>query len=259
VRPRRSLTRAALLLSIAGAALAPRGARAQTFADEANIVEGEHPFRSPQRFAFELRFGPYRPDVDGEFNGARTPYKDFFGDDQHLLTQIEVDYEFFHAFGTLGVGLGFGYFSVTGDSPLADGSGQTSGDTSTLKMVPMSLMAVYRFDRLLVTRGFPLVPYGKLGLDYAYWQITDGNGEIATDGMGGRGRGGTFGWHAAAGLALVLDMFDPEAARDFDSDLGVNHTALVFELSHADISGLGQANRLHLGDTTWSLGILIQF
>ena len=86
-------------------------------------------------------------------------------------------------------------------------------------------------------------PYGKLGLDYAYWQITDGNGDIATDGTGGHGRGGTLGWHAAAGLALVLDFFDPEAARDFDSDLGVNHTALMFEYTHADISGLGQANR----------------
>jgi len=252
-----TLARATVLLAIAVAA--PRSAGAQTFANEAAIVEGEHPFRSPQHFAFELRFGPYRPDVDGEFNGARTPYQDYFGDDRHLLTQIEVDYEFFHGFGTLGAGVSFGYYSVTANSPLANGSGLPSGDSSTLKMVPMSLLAVYRFDRLLVTRGFPLVPYGKLGLDYAYWQITDGNGEIATDGMGGRGRGGTLGWHAALGLALVLDMFDPEAARDFDADLGVNHTALIFEGSHADISGLGQANRMHLGDTTWSLGILVQF
>jgi hypothetical protein len=247
------------MLALALTAAAPRSAAAQSFDSEASIVEGEHTTRSPQQFAVELRFGPYKPNVDGEFNGARHPYRDFFGDDSHLLTQLEVDYEFFHGFGTLAAGIGAGYFSVTGKSPVASGTGELSADTSTLKVIPFSLSAVYRFDRLLETRHFPLVPYGKLGLDYAYWQITDGNGDIATDGNGGRGRGGTLGWHAAVGMAFVLDMFDPEAARDFDADLGVNHTALVFELSHADISGLGQSNRLHLGDTTWSLGLLIQF
>lgn len=253
VRPRH------LALFTLALAAAPRLAAAQSFESEASIVEGEHSFRSPQRFAFELKFGPYRPDVDGEFNGARTPYRDFFGDGNHLMTRIEVDYEFLHSFGTMAIGLGAGYFSVTGQSPVASGSGQLSADTSTLKMIPLSLSLVYRFDRFLETRNFPIVPYGKLGLDYAYWQITDGNGDIATDGNGGRGRGGTMGWHGAVGVAAVLDMFDPEAARDFDADLGVNHTALLFELSHADISGLGQSGRLHLGDTTWSLGLLIQF
>jgi hypothetical protein len=256
------IRRAALFSGVALAlVLTARPAAAQSpFESEAAIVEGDHrSFRSPQNFAVELRFGPYLPDVDGEFNGARHPYKDFFGDGQHLLTQIEVDYEFFHGFGTVAAGLGAGYFSVTGNSPVASGTGESSGDTSTLKMIPFSASLVYRFDVLLERRNFPLVPYGKLGLDYAYWQITDGNGEIATDGQGGRGRGGTLGWHGAIGLAAVLDMFDPEAARDFDADLGVNHTALVFEMRYADISGLGQSNRLHLGDTTWSLGLLIQF
>jgi len=41
--------------------------------------------------------------------------------------------------------------------------------------------------------------------------------------------------------------------------VGVNHTHLFFEFSHADISGLGQPNKIHLGDTTWSLGLLFEF
>jgi hypothetical protein len=28
---------------------------------------------------------------------------------------------------------------------------------------------------------------------------------------------------------------------------------------HADISGLGQSGRLHVGDNTWSAGVLVQF
>ena len=72
---------------------APRASRAQDFAQEASIVEGEtyNRYKSPQRFAFELTFGPYIPDIDSEFNGARTPYKDYFGSGSNLLTRVEFD------------------------------------------------------------------------------------------------------------------------------------------------------------------------
>ena len=42
-----------------------------------------------------------------------------------------------------------------------------------------------------------------------------------------------------SGSRSCSTSFDPEAARDFDADLGVNHTSLVFQVTHADISGLG--------------------
>ena len=239
----------------------PRAARAQDFAQEASIVEGEtyNRYKSPQRFAFELTFGPYIPDIDSEFNGARTPYKDYFGSGSNLLTRIEFDYQFWHRYGSLAAGLSAGYFSVTGTAPVANGTGLPSGDQSQLKVVPLGLSAVYRFDYFLQERGFPLVPFGKIGLDWAYWQITDGNGNIADADSSGRGRGGTLGWHVAGGVALVLDFLDPDAAHDFDQDMGVNHTALTFEFYHADISGLGEANRLHVGDTNWTLGLLLEF
>ena len=220
-------------------------------------------YHSPQRFAFELKFGPYRPDVDSEFDVGgkqlRTPYKDYFGSGRRLLTQIEFDWQLLHKFGSLAVGAGIGYFSVTGVAPLGTNTGQLSGDTSNLKVVPISASVVYRFDYFLEERNIPVVPFVKGGLDWAYWQNTDGNGEIAQDAQGNSARGATLGWHAAAGVALVLDWLDPEAARDFDADLGVNHTALTFEYNHADISGLGQSGRLHLGDTTWALGVLLEF
>ena len=188
----------------------------------------------------------------------RTPYADYFGSGQHLLIRTELDYQFLHRFGSLGAGIGLGYFSVTGTAPVANGTGLPSGDQSQLKVVPVSLSAVYRFDYLLDNRNIPLVPFGKLGLDWAYWQITDGNGNIA-EANGDKGRGGTFGWHAAAGLALMLDFIDPDAARDFDQDMGVNHTGLTFEYYHSDISGLGQSGRLHVGDNNWTLGLVLEF
>jgi hypothetical protein len=239
-------------------ALVAAPARADSFGSDAELSAG-HRYRTTQRFAFELRFGPYRPDVDSEFDGARHPYQDYYGSGNKLLTQIELDYEIIHSIGTIAVGAGLGYFSVSGTAPVASGTGLPSGDQSTMKVIPVSVSAVYRFDYFLERRGFPLVPFGKAGLDWAYWQITDGNDEIASDGRGGRGRGGTLGWHAAVGLALVLDFLDPEAARDFDADLGVNHTALVFQYTYADISGLGRSERLHVGDNNWSLGLMFQF
>jgi hypothetical protein len=216
-------------------------------------------YHSPQHFAVEVKFGPYRPDVDSEFSGPNPPYKSYFGDNRHLMSQLEFDWQVFRKLGSLAAGFTVGYFSVTGPSPLGNGTGQLSGDTSSLRVIPLSLAAVYRFDYLLETRNIPVVPFGKLGLDYAFWTITDGNGEVAEDVSGKSGQGGTLGWHASAGLALVLDWLDPDAARDFDSDLGVNHTAITFEYTHADISGLGQAKRLHVGDTTWTLGLLLEF
>jgi len=252
-----------VLVALATLAAAP-AARGDTFGSQAigsegEIVVGHNRFKTSQLFAFELRFGPYLPDVDSEFDGARHPYQDFYGNGAKLLTQMEFDYEILHRFGTVAVGAGVGYFSATGTSPVASGTGQPSGDKSTFKVIPVSVSAIYRFDYFLEQRSFPLVPFGKVGLDWGYWQITDGNDEIATDGRGGHARGGTLGWHGAAGLALVLDFIDPEAARDFDADMGVNHTSLVFQVTHADISGLGMSDRMHLGDTNWSLGIMFQF
>jgi len=237
-----------------------RAARAQDFASEAELVEGaSNRFRSAQRFGAEVTFGPYRPNVDSEFNGKRDPYNAYFGSGNHLMMRASLEYQFWHRYGTLAAGLGAGYFTVTGTAPVADGSGLPSGDQSTLKVVPFSLSAIYRFDYFLETRKIPLVPFGKLGLDYAYWSISDGNGNIAVDSTGGHARGGTPGWHVGAGLALVIDFLDPDAAHDFDEDLGVNHTAITFEYYHADISGLGQPDRLHVGDTSWTLGLLLEF
>ena len=263
----RGARRAAPVLGLVAAVILFAGpARAQS--DILEEATTEAPFgkryRSPQNFAFEVKFGPYRPDVDSEFDQGgvqlrHRPTKDYFSNSRHLYSQIELDWQILHKFGSLALGVGIGYFSVTGIAPLGDGTGLLSGDTSNFKVIPISGSVVYRFDRLLEDRNIPLVPYAKAGLDWAYWQITDGNGEIARDPMGNSGRGGTLGWHASAGFALVLDWLDPDAARDFDADLGVNHTALTFEYTHADISGLGQANRLHVGDTTWALGLLLEF
>lgn len=240
-----------VLFALAVTAMWPAPARAQV------REERRSSFRSPQHFAVELRFGPYRPDVDSEFGGARTPHKDFFGSKRRLMSQIEFDYQFLRHVGSAAIGVGAGYFSQSGNNRSADNV--LTEDWSTLRLIPLSVSAVYRFDLLFERFGLPLVPYGKVGLDYVIWTITNGNGDVPEDPVGGRGQGGTLGWHAAVGLSLVLDFMDPISAQQFDVEMGVNHTHLFVELGHWDVNGLGMANRLHVGDTTWVGGLLFEF
>jgi hypothetical protein len=228
-------------------------------AAQAQVIQGaDDHYKSPQHFALELRFGPYTPDVDSEFGGKRTPYKDFFGAGAHLMSQIEFDYQIIRHVGSLGLGVGVGYFSNSGRNTVL-ATGLPSDDTSTIKLIPFSLSAVYRFDLALERWGFPVVPYSKLGLDYAIWSINNGNGEVPSDPTGGTGHGGTWGWHGAVGLSLVLDFLDPTAAHQFDIESGINHTHVFVELDYWDLSGFGSASQLHVGDTTWMAGLLLEF
>ena len=51
-----------------------------------------------------------------------------------------------------------------------------SGDTTALNIVPLSIMAVYRFDYLALRYKIPFVPYFKIGLAYYVWWIENGGG-----------------------------------------------------------------------------------
>ena len=39
----------------------------------------------------------------------------------------------------------------------------------------------------------------------------------------------------------------------------MNHTHLFFEYGHIAVNGLGQKDRLHVGDDTWTAGMLFEF
>jgi hypothetical protein len=231
-------------------------------------------FRSPREWAIELRFGPYAPDVDSEFSGnpAATPYKTIFGSKRHLMSQLEFDWQFFQAFGSLGVGAVVGYYSQSAKAFVFDpttGTCQTdpssttgacllSGDTTSLRLIPVAALLVYRWDVAAERWKIPLVPYAKLGLNYTFWEISNGNGNVP-DYKGGHGSGGTAGWQAAAGMSLLLDILDPDAARGLDMETGVNHSYVFFEWNNVDASGLGMSKKLHVGDSRWVLGFMFEF
>ncbi len=218
--------------------------------------------RSPSTLAMEFHLGPYTPDVDSGVPGGATPHRAIFGDSTRLLYQLEVDYDLLQRFGTVSVGLGAGYFTESAKAFIAAADGTStatrSADSTSLRLIPISLLAVYRLDVLAERWRVPLVPYVKVGLNYTFWKITDGNGDVATLTQGGRGAGGTLGWQTTAGLAVRLDGLDSSAMRELEADSGLKHVSVFWDYSHVDASGLGSSHRLHVGDDTWSAGLLLE-
>lgn len=256
---------------------------------EPAIGKRRRDFKSPQWFAFELKFGPYTPEID-RAPGVGSPYASLFGSvktnkagDKYLadpkpqiFTEIEFDFQFFRKVGSLGVGLNLGFFrNSTKAYVYPDGMGNVScdplagncvrsGDKTALNILPASLLLIYRFDYLAERWRVPLVPYFKIGLGYAFWWAEAGGGarDIATATIGGdskKAAGGTWGWTARPGLAFQLDVIDPGTARTMDSELGINHAYLFAELNYMDYSGLGQKNKMRLTDVTYSIGLAFEF
>jgi hypothetical protein len=271
-RARRALSRGLPLLLLL---LAVRPVHAQTLAHEGDELPLEQPesYRTPREWAFEARFGPYRPNVDSELSASAVapPYQTVFGGKRHLMSQLELDWQFFQAFGSLAAGVAIGYYSESAKAFVADpntgkcvpdptttGACERSGDTTSLRLIPIAALLVYRWDVAAQQWKIPLVPYAKLGLNYTLWQINDGNGNVP-DYKGGHGSGGTAGWQAAAGMSLQLDFLDPDSTRSLDMETGINHSYVFFEWNRVDATGLGLSNKLHVGDSRWVIGLMFEF
>jgi len=223
--------------------------------DELGSYGGTHEYESEQYGAAELRFGPYIPNVDEDVNGS--PYEDTFGDKFRLAWGFEVDWQALRipGVGTLGPGAGWSRVKASGKAPLA-ASGERSGETTSLTIMPMHAVAVFRVDTLSRNLGIPLVPYAKLGFGYALWTCHSGGSRCrAPDGT--LGRGAEYGYVYAVGLMLELDWLDPESSRNMDNSMGVNSSYLFGELFGSDISSAG--NGMQVGTRTWVVGLAFEF
>jgi hypothetical protein len=240
--------------------------------DSDGSADGDEASDLPLSFwAFELKFGPYTPDVDGESGLATSrPYHRTFceGDDSrcdNLMTQLELDWFFAHPYGQLGLAGMVGYTQNVSRAFLQNGDGtpdftmRSPADNTAFRLIPTSLSLVYRFTYLADNTVIPLVPYAKAGLAYAMWWITKGDGSLSSTPGKGKAYGGTLGWTATIGVSFRADMLDPGATRSLQTEMGVEHAGFFFELNYADISGLGQSKRLHVGDGTWYAGINFEF
>jgi len=237
-------------------------ARAQAFLDGRSQVS-EEDLTHWSRFGFSIRVGPYFPDIDSESGLTGDPFAKTYGDGSAVLFGAEFEFYLFRSFGQLGLSASAATLGKSGhafktDEMTGEPTDERSEDTTTFRMFPLSLSVVYRLTQLADQTVIPLVPYGRVGLGYYIWRFTKGNGSVA-EVNGDDAFGGTLGWQATAGLAIRADRLDEEAARAMRGELGVEHAGFFFEVTYADVSGLGQSNKLQVGDFTWSAGINFEF
>jgi len=220
-------------------------------------------YESVQRFAFEIKLAAFQPNVDDEFSGSTKPFENFFQDGKGLMTEIELDYQFLHAIGSLGVGLGLGYFRTSADTCASSEDGlcvdgtRQEGNSSRFSVTPLRALLVYRFDYAFREASIPLVPFIKLGLNYNFWRVKTAAGDVAIGDS--KGEGGTAGWQINLGVSMPLDFLEPDSARTLDSDYGVNHTHLFFEWSRSAANGFGAKDRLNVGGNSFTGGLNIEF
>jgi hypothetical protein len=212
---------------------------------------------SPQNFAFEVKFGPYKPSIDSEFTTGTHPYQDIFGSSSFFFFQLELDWQFWQGVGNLGVGGSVGFGQDLGKA-LNPETGDHTGDTTIFNMIPLNLAIIYRFDYLAQKWNIPLVPFVKLGLDYYIWWILNNRGSVA-EAEGRKGRGGTWGFHVNVGLNILLDFLAPTMAKTFDNEIGVNHTYLFAEFLYANVNNFGSSSSFNLGDITFMGGLALEF
>jgi len=211
---------------------------------------------SPQHFAAELKFGPYYPDIDDEFDGA-APFHDVFGSSGVLHGLFELDYQFLRPPGvSLAVGGLIGGFRFEGKA-LDPETGESSGEDTTLAVMPTHLDIILRVDALMRYTVVPLVPYVKGGLSYYVWWTKSESGVSEIDGE--KGRGGTWGWNLQTGLMICLDPLDPRAARTIDNEVGVNNSYIFAEFFLTRIDNFGTGGCLNLSDMTWLIGLALEF
>jgi hypothetical protein len=252
---------AASLVAVCGSWSSLAFAQAQPAPE--GIRSDPHAYDTPQHFALELRFGLYRPDVDSDpaLHGA-APYAASFGPARRAMLGLELDWQALRIPHVGSIGPGLSIATTTATRPAQTQSGQSSSEDMSFTINPLSALAVFRADAFLHDAGVPLVPYAKAGLVYALWSASTSAGTseiVRSDGSTAKGRGASWGYALAAGLAFDLGVLDERSARGLDQATGINHTYIFGEWTYSAIDGLFQSNAMRLGDSTWNAGLAFEF
>lgn len=242
---RRSLA-ALVAVAVVTAVAAP--AKAQDLAEEPS----EDAMHSPRIGTFELRTGPYYPNVDDEPGLTGTPFADIFKSDSSMLWRAELGFDLFDWVGRLGIAGSVGWTRFKGKARLLDGS--EANDDTTFSVLPLTALVYYRADFFDEWWSIPLVPYVKVGYGFVRWS-TALDGKQSSDPGSGEGSGWAHGLELSGGLQLVLDGLEREQAAELDQDFGINSTSLFFDTTWVRWKG----NPLLLQDTIFSGGLLIAF
>jgi len=164
-----------------------------------------------RRFDLELRYGPFLTQEDALLADA-------FGGENNRLLRGDIGWASNYA----ELDIGFGLWADEGTLVSIDGL--SSADADALTVIPLSFDATLRGD---FWKEQPVVPFARAGVDLWLWnerweaKYDEGGGDSVT--------AGTFGYHWAAGLYLLLDPLDQGSASHLETIASVNDTYLVAE------------------------------
>jgi len=198
----------------------------------------------------ELGAGPYVPNVDRGVAGR--PYAAVFGGAPSPMFRVHVGKAIFSRVGTLEVGIKTGFWSKAGHA--LDDLGNRTGDRATLSILPTSLTLTYRADFVWEQGRVPLVPYGRFALERYNWWTTKNDKWTKT--------GATNGWSGTLGLILILDWMDPGLAREAESEVGIAHTGLYFDVTKSKVNDFGSKKSWDMSEKNklfWSGGLIVSF
>lgn len=230
---------------------------------------------APIGLQINLKFGAYAPQLlttpaaDPDIADRVLTPGQLKGDGagRRLISQLELDYlPLGGRFGQLGLGVVGGYSKISGYRPrTASGSPKDSYCTrengtvvlqgsaineslclsnqeTTVQVIPLQGLLVYRLDTLDRKYGVPLIPYLKGGLAFHCFDVT-----------GSSKWGATLGMVVLAGLALNLGALEPKAQMALRRDFGIDRVTLFLEYSGSWINGFGGGARAATAPTLLDL------
>jgi hypothetical protein len=151
---------------------------------------------------------------------ADTNIQTVYGESGNQLFFLESGVQFFRS---LEIDAGIGLLRES-DAAVGADSGDESGYTTRLSLLPVSLSGTLRLD---LFEGQPIVPFAKVGVDYWLWTEQQNTGEGYL--KGSSTNGGKPGYHYGFGLNLLLDMFDMDRASRAQARWGIEDSYIVVE------------------------------
>lgn len=206
------------------------------------------------RWGLEVGLAMYRPNIDAEFNG-QTPFQDIFGEDRHLMYQLRGHYMIPTVVGEAGLTLGLSYFNESASALTEDGD--ASGGKTSLRLIPVTALARWRYGDLDRWTGIPLSFQLSAGFNYAFWRIGRGDGNTAVV-NGVEGSGGSLSVQLEAGVSLRLGRLDPKSEKILQQNFGIRDVELGVSWMHIT-APIGGWDALYVGDSTWRAHLTVSF
>ena len=191
------------------------------------------PLLDQPHWSLELKGGAFQPALDD--------WKEHYGSDKTPHYAGTIAYKLLRQ---LEVGIEGGYMHKTGK-----GDGQSSGNLGGKVKYELFPIQPFILLRGVFSENQWLVPYVGGGLTKLYYQEKIQYQDTV--------RGSVNGYHGRAGLQLLLDGMDPDAANNLYLDYGVFHTYLFVEAEYIRV--MTGTPSIDLGGKSYLAGFLFEF